>query len=143
MTSPSSCYTDLFPKHLNVTCNADQAYHHSFEDYFDYLLSGIEAGTVATIGTIGTIAPSSTSLTYMYAPQIHTNLAGRFKGFVGNASNKLGKFSCVHVDSFMFGLFPFIASKSNMDDGIPAQNVVIPLNSETLAGTRWVFPVMR
>ncbi len=37
----------------------------------------------------------------------------------------------------MFGLFPVITSKSNTDDGIPAQTGVIPLDSKTLAGTRW------
>jgi hypothetical protein len=101
MTSPSSCYTDLFTKHPDVTGNADQTYYRRFEDYFDYLLSGIGAGTIAAIGTI---APSSTSLSFIYAFQIHTNLGGRFKGcFVGNASNKLGRFSCVHIDSSTFG----------------------------------------
>jgi hypothetical protein len=86
VTSPSSRYTDLFPKRPDVTGDADQAYHRHFEDYFDYLLSGIGSGTIATIGTI---APGSTSLTYIYAPHIHTNLRGRFKDFIGNALNKL------------------------------------------------------
>ncbi len=96
MTSPYSRYIDIFSKCPDVTGNADQAYCCPFEDYFDYLLSGIGSGTIAAIGTI---APSSASLTYIYAPQIHTNLGGRFKGFIGNASNKLGKFSCIHIDS--------------------------------------------
>jgi hypothetical protein len=90
MISPSSCYTNLFPKRLNVTGNAGQAYHCHFEDYVGYLLSDIGASTIAAIGTI---APGSTSLTYIYTPQIHTNIGGRFNGFIGNASNKLGKFS--------------------------------------------------
>jgi hypothetical protein len=126
MSSPSSHYTYLFPKHPNVTGNADQAYHCRFEDFFDYLLNAIGAGTITAIWTI---APSSTSLTYIYAPQIHTNLRGRFKGFVGNASNKLGKFSCIPVDSSVSSLFPVIASKLNMDDGIPTQTGIIPLHS--------------
>jgi hypothetical protein len=134
MTSPSSCYTNLFPKCLDVTYDADQAYNSDFEDYFDYLFSGIGAGTIAARGTI---APNTTSLTYICAPQIHTNLRVRFKGFIGNALNKLGKFSCVHIDSSAFGLFSDIASKSNTNDGIPAQTGVIPLDSETLASTRW------
>jgi hypothetical protein len=120
--------------------DADQAYHHHFEDYFDYLLSGIGAGTIAAIETT---APGSTSLTYIYAPQIHTNLGGRFKGFVENALNKLDESSCIHIDSSAFGLFPNITSKSNMNDGIPAQTGVIPLDSKTLAGTRWAPSVMR
>jgi hypothetical protein len=141
MTSLSSWYTNLFPKCLDITGDGNQAYHCYFEDYFDYLLSGIIAGTIVAIGTIApgftrTLALSSTSLTYIYAPQIYTNLGGRFKGFIGNALNKLGKFSCVHIDSSTFGLFPIIASKSNMDGGVPAQTGVIPLDSETLASTR-------
>ncbi len=79
----------------------------------------------------------STSLAYIYAPQIHTNLRGRFRDFVGKDSKKLDKFSCVHIDSSGFGIFPVIASKSNTDNGIPAQTSVIPLYSDTLAGTRW------
>jgi hypothetical protein len=134
MIPPSSCYTDLFPKHPDITGNADQAYHHRFEDYFGYLLSGIGAGPIAAIGTI---AHGSTNLTYIYAPQFHTNLQGRFKGFIQNALNKLGKFSCVYIDSFAFGLFPVIASKLSTDNAIPALTGVIPLDSETLAGTRW------
>ncbi len=94
----------------------------------------IGAGTIAAIGII---APGSTSLTYIYAPQIHTNLQGRFRGFIGNALNKLGKFSCICIDSSVFNLFPAIASKSNTVDAIPAQTSVIPLNSKSLAGTRW------
>jgi hypothetical protein len=62
MTSPSSWHKDLFPKHPDFTGDADQAYHCHFEDYFNYLLSGIKAGTIAAIGTI---APDSTSLTYI------------------------------------------------------------------------------
>jgi hypothetical protein len=68
----------------------DQAYHRRFEDCFNYLLSGIGADTIVAIGTI---APGSNSLTYIYAPQIHSNLGGRFKGIIGNVSKKLGKFS--------------------------------------------------
>jgi hypothetical protein len=49
----------------------------------------------------------------------------------------LGKLSCIHVDSSVFGLFPIIASKSNTNNGIPAQTGVIPLNSMTLASIRW------
>ena len=128
MTSPSSSYTDLFPKHPNVTGNVDRAYHHRFEGYFNNLLSGIGAGNMAAIGTI---ALGSTSLIYIYALQIHTNLGGRFKGFIENTLNKLGKFSCIHIDSSAFGLFSIIASKLNMDYGIPAQTGVISLNSET------------
>jgi hypothetical protein len=114
--------------------DADHAYHCHFVDYFDYLLSGIRAGTIATIGTI---APSSISLTYIYLPQIHTNLGNRFKGFIGNALIKLGKFSYIHIDSSTFGLFPIIASKLNTDNSNPAQTSVILLDSKTLAGTRW------
>ncbi len=76
MTSPSSHYTDLFPMHPDIMGDADQVYHHCFDNFFGYLLSGIGAVTIAAMGTI---APGSTSLIYIYTPQIHTNLRGRFK----------------------------------------------------------------
>jgi hypothetical protein len=50
----------------------------------------------------------------------------------------LSKFSCVHVDSSAFGLFPIIASKLSTDNGITSHTGVIPLYSETLANPRWV-----
>ncbi len=88
MTSPSSCYTDLFPTCPDITGDADQAYYHRFDNYFGYLLSGIGAGTIAAIGTI---APGSTSLIYIYAPQIHTNLRGRFKSVNWECFEQVGQ----------------------------------------------------
>jgi hypothetical protein len=105
MTSPSSCYTDLFPKRPNITGDADQAYHCRFRNYFGYLISGIGADTIATIGTI---APGSTSLTYIYAPQIHTNLGGRFKSVHWERFKQVGKIQL--RSHWFFRIWPFSLS---------------------------------
>ncbi len=88
---PSTYYTNLYSKHPHVLGSPAQAYPTR---YFDHLIGGITAGTIAAIGTL---APGSSTLTYFYAPQIHTDLSEAFISFVGNLSNKIGKFSCVFV----------------------------------------------
>ncbi len=91
---PSTYYTNLYPKRPDVSGSPAQAYNLTPTKYFDHLIGGITAGTIAAIGTL---APGSSTLTYFYAPQIHTDLSGAFMGFVGNSSNKIGEFSCVFV----------------------------------------------
>ena len=90
MTSLSTAYyTDLYPKRSDVTGTADQAYNLTPSKYFDHIIGGISAGTIPALGTL---APGSSTLTYLYAPRIHTDLSGTFIGFVANSSNKIGEF---------------------------------------------------
>ncbi len=83
---PSTYYTNLYPKRPDVSGSPAQAYNLTPAKYFDHLIGGITAGTIAAIGTL---APGSSTLTYFYAPQIYTGLSGAFIGFVGNSSNKI------------------------------------------------------
>jgi hypothetical protein len=50
-----------------------------------------------------------------YAPQIHFNLAGEPIAFIGNSSNKMGKFSLIKIDVMSIRLFPYIKDKATMD----------------------------
>jgi hypothetical protein len=102
MSTSFTHYTKLYPKQGNLTGSPDQAYNFLPAKYFDHILGGIGAGTIAALGTI---TPGSYNLFYIYAPQVHTDLSGNFIGFVGNASNKIGEFSCVHIHKDAFGLF--------------------------------------
>ena len=106
--SPSTYYTNLYPKRPDVSGSPDQAYNFTLTRYFDHFTGGIAAGTIAAIGTL---APGSSTLTYCYAPRIHTDLSGSFIGFVGNSSNKIGEFSCVFVSRDAFGVFPSSTSR--------------------------------
>jgi hypothetical protein len=81
-----------------------------------HILGGIGAGTIAALGTV---APGSYNLYYIYAPQVHTDLSGNFIGFVGNASNKIGEFSCIHIHKDAFGLFQIIDYNVNMEEAMP------------------------
>jgi hypothetical protein len=89
-SSPSIYYTNLYPKRPDVLGSPAQAYNLTPPKYFDHLIGGITAGAITATGTL---APGSSTLTYFYAPQIHTNLSEAFMGFVGNSSNKIGEFS--------------------------------------------------
>jgi hypothetical protein len=103
--------------------------------YFDYILGGICAGTIATLGTI---APGSYKLSYIYTPQVHTDLSGNFIGFIGNASNKIGEFSCIHIHKDAFGLFQIIDSNVNLDETIPGHSsTVTPFDLDLLTNTDW------
>jgi hypothetical protein len=94
MSTPATHYTKLYPKRGNFTGSPDQAYNLLPAKYFDHILLGIGPGRIATLGTV---APGSYNLSYIYAPQVHIDLSGNFIGFIGNAFNKIGEFSCVHI----------------------------------------------
>jgi hypothetical protein len=115
MSTTATRYTKLYPKQGNLTGSPDQAYNLLPIKYFDHILGGIGAGTIAALGTV---ALGSYNLSYIYAPQVHTNLSGNFLGFVGNASNKIGEFSCIHIHKDSFGFFQIINSKVNLEEAM-------------------------
>ena len=128
-------YTDLYPKRSDVTGTADQAYNLTPSKYFDHLIGGISAGTIAALGTL---APGSTTLAYLYAPRIHTDLSGTFIGFVANSSNKIGEFSCTFASKEAFGIFPIINTKADIVGGPDAVSTATPINEAFLSDTDWV-----
>jgi hypothetical protein len=88
------------------------------------------------IAALGTVAPGSYNLSYIYAPQVHTDLSGNFTGFIRNTSNKIGEFSCVHIHKDAFGLFQIIDTNANMDETMPGHSsTVTPLDSDLLTDT--------
>jgi hypothetical protein len=139
MSTTATHYTKLYPKQGNLTCSPDQAYNLFPAKYFDYILGGIGAGTIAALGTV---APGSYNLAYIYAPQVHTNLSENFLGFVGNASNKIGEFSCFHIHKDSFGFFQIINSKTNLDKAMPGHSSNgTPFASDLLTNTDWANPL--
>ncbi len=76
------------------------------------LIGGIKANTISAIGTIN---PGSLCTQYLYAPQIHFNLAGKPIAVIGNLSNKMGKFSLTKIDITSIRLFPYIKDKATTD----------------------------
>jgi hypothetical protein len=135
MSTTVTHYTKLYPKRGNLTGSPDQAYSHLPAKYFDHILLGIGAGTIAALGTV---ALGSYNLSYIYAPQVHTNLSGNFLGFVGNASNRIGEFSCVHIHNDSFGFFQIIDSKENLDKAMPGHSSnVTPFTLDLLTNTDW------
>ncbi len=133
MSTFATHYTKLYPKRGNLTGSPDQAYNLLPAKYFDHILGGIGAGTIAALGTV---APSSYNLSYIYTPQVHTDLGGNFIGFVGNASNKIGEFSCVHIHKDAFGLFQIIDYNVNVEEAMPGHSsTVTPFVSDLLTNT--------
>ncbi len=86
MSTPATHYTKLSPKRGDLTGSPDQAYNLLPAKYFNHILGGIGASTIAALGTV---APGSYNLSYIYAPQVYTDLSGNFIGFIGNASKKM------------------------------------------------------
>jgi hypothetical protein len=96
----------------------------------------------APLSSLGTVALGSYNLSYIYAPQVHTNLSGNFLGFVGNASNKIGEFSCVHIHKDSFGLFQIIDSKANLEEAMPGHSSnVNPFTLDLLTNMDWANPL--
>jgi hypothetical protein len=109
----NTTYMASFPKRPNITGAPDQVF--KFDNFLYRLTGGIKANTISTIGTIN---PESSCTQYLYAPQIHFNLAGNPIAFIGNLSNKMGKFSLIKMDVPSICLFPYIKDKATMDDSL-------------------------
>jgi hypothetical protein len=103
-------YMASFPKRPNITGAAKQVF--KFNNFLDHLIGGIKANTISAIGTIN---PGSLCTQYLYAPQIHFNLAGKLIAFIGNLSNKMGKFGLIKIDVMSIRLFPYIKDKEAID----------------------------
>ena len=96
-----------------------------------YVIGGIKAKTIAAIGTV---APGSSIVQYLYAPKIHHDLGGEPKLIVGNASNKLGEFSCIYIPVASLRLFAFVAEEEKLDTLL---KYILSVENEALANTDW------
>jgi hypothetical protein len=125
----NTTYTASFPKRPNVTGAPNQVF--KFHNFFDCLIGGIKANTISAIGTINL---GSLCMQFLYAPQIHFNLAGKPIAFIGNSSNKMGGFSLSKINVTSICLFPYIKDKVTMDDSL---NHGDNLPAELLSETDW------
>jgi hypothetical protein len=128
----NSTYMASFPKRPNITGAPDQVF--KFNNFLDRLIGGIKANTISTI--IGTINLGSLCTQFLYAPQIHFNLAGKPIAFIGNLPNKMGEFSLIKIDVTSIRLFPYIKDKATMDDSL---NHGDDLPAELLSKTNWKY----
>jgi hypothetical protein len=133
MTSITSYFTKSLPKRGDITGSPNQAFNMNStrKGYYDYILGGITAGTIAAIGTL---SHKSNNFIYLFAPQIHRDLGGKPLGIIGNASNKMGKFSCVYIKLTDLKYFPYIESTTTMDAHLKHTKVT-PLDPEHLKFT--------
>jgi hypothetical protein len=85
---------------------------------------------------------SPTTFPSFICPQVHTNPSRNFLGFVGNASNRIGEFSCIHIHKDSFGFFQIINSKANLDKAIPGHSSnLTPFALDLLTNTDWANPL--
>jgi hypothetical protein len=133
MTSTTSYFTKSLPKRGDITGSPDQVFNMNStrKGYYDYILGGITAGTIAAIGTL---SHESNNFIYQFAPQIHRDLGQKPLGIVGNASNKMGKFNCVYIKLTDLNYFPYIKSTTTMDMRLKHTEVT-PLDPEHLKFT--------
>jgi hypothetical protein len=74
MSTPATYYTKLYPKRGDLTGSLEQAYNLLPAKYFDHILGGIGAGTIAALGTV---APGSYHLSYtVRLTSIHYRVSG-------------------------------------------------------------------
>jgi hypothetical protein len=125
----NTTYTASFPKRPNITGAPDQVFQSN--NFLERLIGGIKANTISAIGTI---YPGSLCTQYLYAPQNHFNLAREPIAFIGNSSNKMGKFSLIKIDVTSIRLFPYIKDKATMDISL---NHGDDLPKESLSKTDW------
>jgi hypothetical protein len=118
-----------FPKRPDIMGAPDQVF--KLNNFLDCLIGGIKANTILTIGTIN---PGSLCTQFLYAPQIHFNLAGEPIAFIGNLSNKMGKFSLIKINVTSICLFPYIKDKGTMGDSLNHGN---DLPAELSSKTNW------
>jgi hypothetical protein len=134
MTSTTSYFTKSLPKRGDITGSPDQAFNMNStrKGYYNYILGGITAGTMAAIGLL---SHESNTFIYLFAPQIHRDLGGKPLGFVCNASNKMSEFSCAYIKLTNLKYFPYIKSTNTMDAHLKHTKVT-PLDPEHLKLTK-------
>ncbi len=125
----NTTYTASFLKRPDITGAPDQVFQ--FNNFLEHLIGGIKADTISAIETIN---PGSLCTQYLYAPQIHFNLAGEPIAFIGNSSNKMGEFSLIKIDVTSIRLFPYIKDKVTMDVSL---NHGDDLPKESLSKANW------
>jgi hypothetical protein len=111
--SANTTYMASFPKRPNITGAPNQVF--KFDNFLDHLIGGIKANTVSAIRTINL---GSLCTQYLYALQIHFNLASNPIAFIGNSSSKKGKFSLIKIYVRSIRLFPYIKDKAAMDTNL-------------------------
>ncbi len=89
----NTTYMASFPKRPDITGAPDQGF--KFDNFLDRLIGGIKANTISAIRTIDS---GSLCTQFLYAPQIHFNLASNPIAFIRNLSNKMGKFSLININ---------------------------------------------
>jgi hypothetical protein len=123
----NTTYTASFPKRPDITGAPDQVF--TFDNFLDCLIGGIKANNISTIRTINL---GSLCTQFLYAPQIHFNLAGKPIAFIGNLSNKMGEFSLIKIKVTSIQLFPYIKDKATMDASLNhGDDFPVDLLSET------------
>jgi hypothetical protein len=125
----NTTYTASFPKRPKITGASNQVFQ--FNNFLERLIGGIKANTISAIGTINL---GSLCTQYLYAPQIHFNLAGKPIAFIGNLSNKMSNFSLIKIDIMSICLFPYIKDEATMDISL---NHGDNLPKELLSKTDW------
>ncbi len=125
----NTTYKASFSKRPDITGALNQVF--KFDNFLDHLIGGIKANTISSIGTIN---PGSLCTQFLYAPQIHFNLASDPIAFIGNSSKKMGEFSLIKIDGTSICLFPYIKDKATMDANLNHED---NMPEDWLSETNW------
>jgi hypothetical protein len=125
----NTTYMASFSKRPNITGAPDQVF--KFNNFLDCLIGGIKFNTISAIGTINL---GSLCTQFLYALQIHFNLASNSIAFIGNLSNKMGEFSLIKIGVTSIHLFPYIKDKATMEANL---NHGDDMPADLLSKTDW------
>ena len=130
MNNPTkTTYMASFPKRNDITITGAPDQVFKFDNLLNCLMGGIKANTIAAIGTIN---PGSLFLQYHFVPQIHYDLSDEPIAFIGNSTNKKGKFSMIRIN--VESPLLHIKDKSTWDTNL-THGDAIP--TDLLANTDW------
>ena len=130
MSSTPAYYTNLTPKWGDISGSNNQAFGKG-KGVLSYLVGGIKTKTITAIGTL---SPGTFIVQYLFSPKIHHDLGGAPKAILGNASNKIGEFSCVSIPLASLKLFACIAQE---DKVAAVMSHLLAIENEALANTDW------
>ncbi len=129
MTSTNLTFSDSHPKRPDITGSCEDAFGLG-TDLQTTIINSIRANTLSAIGIV---AFGSLETQFIFNPQVHTKPNGTPIAILGNASNKMGEFTLVHLSLASICLFPCVIQKE--------VNYILPhgvdISNDLLVGSTW------
>ena len=117
----------LLPKRPDIDGSPEQVF--KYDTFHRSFVDGITNGAIAALGTVNI---GSSCLQYIFDPVIYKNLDGKVIAIIGNASNSIGEFSLVRVETYSLRYFAVINERAKLHQSL---TIGEDLSAELLAPT--------